>query len=250
MNISKFFAKTRIMKNQIYKATIGQLKIRYMKCNRILLDRKQWNSIKGQPEFIASIQLSRFINTIRSAQRNYLRIPDNGNLPNTKDRVEQQFVYAAILYEVIQSLSKLFPKIKHLKAWQENTQIIKELNKERSDKNSYYNTVIEAIRNQVAFHFDEIAVSKAVNLLAKKERYLLASSETEYNKDMVFNIVDDLVFNYVISADTSALSEVDKFERILKYVVDISEMIVKLAVDCILEIWKKSAYSERGHLER
>ena len=97
VNIHRMAMKLRIAKNSFYKRTISRLKLRYKKYYRILVDKEVFQQIKYQDDFVASIQLARFTNTIRAAQRSYLRIPDDGRLPNTKDRIEQQYVYASII---------------------------------------------------------------------------------------------------------------------------------------------------------
>ena len=131
MNIQKLKHKLWIYSNTLYKVTISRLKQRYKKYYRINIDKENYLNIKHQDEFVASIQLSRFVNTIRSTQRNYLRIPNNGSLPNTKDRIENQYIYASIIYEIIQWIFKLSGDLRHVNAWKNNKDIRKELQKEK-----------------------------------------------------------------------------------------------------------------------
>ena len=149
MNLTRLFMKTRLATNRIYKMTISRLKLQYKKYNRIILDKDVFNTVKNQDDFICSIQMARFVNTIRSAQRTYLRIPDDGRLPNTKDRIEQQYIYASIVYEVMNSFLDLGGYLKNLNAWKSNSTLTSFLHKERNDRRSYFRKVLDPIRNTV-----------------------------------------------------------------------------------------------------
>jgi hypothetical protein len=240
--------KLWIAKNTLYKKTISFLRLKYKKFYRLTITWDIYQTIKYREDFIASVQLARFINTIRSAQRNYLRIPDDGRLPNTKDRIEQQYIYASIIYEILQSLPDLSAPLKNLQAWKNNP-IRKELNRQKDDKDSYYNKVLEPLRNKVVFHFDKRAVSEAVDRILMKEKIDLATSDTKINRDMIFNLVDDLVLNYIVSRDDREMEDIEKYDALFKYVLDISDKVVQLATECILEIWKEYIQPERSRLE-
>ncbi len=249
MNFQLLRYRLWVAKNTLYKITISRLRLRWKKFYRIIMKRDEYLKLKTQDEFIASIQLARFVNTLRSAQRNYLRIPDDGKLPNTKDRIEQQYTYSSIVYEIIQALFKLSGNLKHIVAWTKNTAIRKELQNEKDNKSSYYNMVLEPIRNKVMFHFEKDAIEQAVDKINLKEEMDLAISETKLNRDMVFSIVDDLVLNYIISQDPRQIDEIQKYDELLRYLIDKTEKIVSLATNCIIEIWIRHAKKRRGRLD-
>lgn len=249
MDIIRLLMKARVVLNTIHKTTISHLKLRYKKFYRIIIDKDVFNRVKNQDDFICSIQMARLINTLRSAQRTYLRIPDNGRLPNTKDRIEQEYIYASILFEALNSFLNLGGSVKNLRAWKTNNALTKYLHDERNRKNSYFKTVLEPIPNTVMFHFDREAITEAFDKIPIKDGIDLAVSESKRNKDMVFNLADDLVLNYVISKDSRSVKDTEKYDYLLKYVLDISERLGGLANQCILEIWLKYAYKVRGRLE-
>jgi hypothetical protein len=66
---------------------------------------------------------------------------------------------------------------------------------------------------------------------------------------MVFNLVDDLVLNYVISKDATSIPDIDKYEMIGRQVIGLSEAITELCSSVVLEIWQHLGYSDRGRLE-
>jgi hypothetical protein len=197
--------------------------------------------LRSDRDFINSVQLSRLVNAIRATQRNYLRIPDNGNMANTGDRIEYQYYYASVVFEAMRSLLGLGGELKHLRAWQTHASIIKELNRERNTAGSYYNKVLAPIRNTVIFHFDRDAVEKAMDILTIKDRMDLMISETKMNRDIATPLAQDLVLNYVLMKDESNRSGADKYDHILRYVIDLSNKIVQIASACILEVWPKNA---------
>jgi hypothetical protein len=195
------------------------------------------------------VQLSRLVNIIRAAERNYLRIPDNGNLANTRDRIEFQYFYCSVIYEAVKSLFDLAGNLRQLKAWNLNADITKELNRERNDKNSYYQKVLATIRNTVVFHFDREAVSEALNILPVKEKMDLMVSQTSMNRDMVTPVAGNLVLNWVLSHDNRPVPGTEKYDYLLSYAIDLSKKLVSLCNSCILEIWTKYAKRSYERLE-
>ena len=249
MKIVKVLMKARLASAKIYKFTVSRLKMRYKKYHRIIINKDDFYKIRNQDDFICSIQLARLVNTIRSAQSNYLRIPDNGKLPNTKDRIEQQYILASILYEALKSFLDFGGVLKNLKTWKTNSKLTKYLHKEWNGKTSYFRTVLEPIRNKVMFHFEREAITEAFEKIPIKERIDLAVSESMLTKDMVFKLVNELILNYIISKDIQQINDMEKYEYLLKYITDISEKLINLAEECVLEIWQKYAYKDKRRLE-
>jgi hypothetical protein len=154
-----------------------------------------------------------------------------------------------VIYEAVKSLFDLAGNLRQLKAWNLNADITKELNRERNDKNSYYQKVLATIRNTVVFHFDREAVSEALNILPVKEKMDLMVSQTSMNRDMVTPVAGNLVLNWVLSHDNRPVPGTEKYDYLLSYAIDLSKKLVSLCNSCILEIWTKYAKRSYERLE-
>jgi hypothetical protein len=249
MNLYQIMQRLRLRLQQGKKATISAAKLRWKRFYRISVTREQYEKLRTDEDFINSIQLSRLVNVIRAAQSTFLRIPNDGNLINTRDRIEFQYLYSSIVYEATGSLLDLGGKLKHLKAWQANADLTKELNQLRSTATSYYRQVLAPIRNTVMFHFDREAVTEALSILTVKDRMDLLVSETRLNKDMLTPLAGNLVLNYVLSKDPGNGPGFEKFDYWMKYVTETSSKVIAVANACIIEIWTRTAKRTHERLE-
>jgi len=250
MNVYRSSKRLRIHLWRLYKATIGAAILRWKKFHRITITLAQYRSLKANKDFINSIQLARIVNSIGSAHRMILRIPDNGDLANTRDRLEYEYFYSSVVFEALAFLLRLSEDLKHLASWKAYERLITELNKERYDKSSYFRTVLEPIRNEVVFHFEAVAVLEALEILDPKGRINLLISRTRLNKDMVFPLVTDLVMNYAISRDKSNKPGSQKYDDWRRYVHETAVKVTQIANACILEIWPRLAEKTRERLDR
>lgn len=236
-----------ILKRQIIYF-VGKMITRYRKYNRVVIDKSIMPSLIGTDRFINSIQLARFINAIRAAQRTYLRITNNNELANNKDRFEQILTMSALLYEATRGFSKLSPWLRHLKSWDIHTEEIKFLNREFGKSSSILNTVVASIRNKVVYHFDRDVISESLRRLPIKEQTVFAASKSMINKDMIFTVVDDLIIDYVISLIPGTLPEKEKYGLFLNYVTHFSEMLIRVSTDLIIEYIKEYAMVDKAKL--
>ena len=237
----------RVRLHRLQKATISKIRKRMPVYIRVVLSKKKYEQLKLDQDFINSIQLARLYNAIRAAERNYLRIPDKGNLPDTRDMVEFQYMYAATVYEALCSLLGMGGSLKHLSAWQNSSHLTKQLYREK-DGNGYFQKVLGRIRNKVVFHFDRKAVQDAFSILKVGEIVDLVVARANYTHEMVMPLVSDLVLNYVLEADTRPIETSDKHDHLMKHTIFLAERVCTLAERCILEIWSKHATKVRSAL--
>jgi len=250
VNLYRTTQRFKLRLQQVKKATISAAKLRWKRFYRIAVTRTTYEKLRNDEDFINSIQLSRLVSVIRAAQSNYLRIPNDGSLRNTRDRIEYQYIYSSIVYETTISLLNLGGKLKHLAAWKANSMLTKELNGQKNDSNSYFKQVLAPIRNTVMFHFDRDAVTTAMDILPVKDRMDLLIGETQLNKDMLTPLAGDLVLNYVLAMDQSKIPGFEKYDRWMEYVTEISSKVITVANACILEIWTKHAKRTHERLDR
>ena len=249
MNLYRWRQRLRIAFHRLQKLTLSRAKLYWKQFHRISVDRDEYLRLRTNEDFVNSIQLSRLVNAIRASQRNYLRIPNNGNMSNTRDMIEYQYYYASLVYEATKSLLDLGGKLKHLRAWQDNALLIKELHRERNGADTYFTKVLAAIRNTVIFHFDKDAVDQAIGAFTVSDRMDLMISETRMYRDMATPLAQNLVLNYVLSKDESAHTGGEKYDQMLRYVTELSNKVVQVANACIIEVWVKNAHKSYERLD-
>lgn len=250
MNLYRWRQRLRIALHRFQKRTLSRAKLRWKRFHRISVAKDEYLRLRTDEDFVNSIQLSRLVNAIRAAQRNYLRIPDNGNMANTRDRIEYQYYYASLVYEATKSLLDLGGKLKHLRAWQDNAPLIKELHRERNGADTYFTKVLAVIRNTVIFHFDKDAVDQAIGAFPVSDRMDLMIAETRMNRDMATPLAQNLVLNYVLSKDEGPRTGGEKYDEMLRYVTGLSTNVVHVANGCIIEVWVRNAHKTYERLDQ
>ena len=187
MTGAKFFVVLRIrLSKQIKKVRVSFWK--YTKYRVIVIPKANFDKAKKEPLFVTAIQLGRLVNSLTSAQRIYLRILDWGRFTDTKDRIEQLFLWSSLLYEAIKEFFRREDDLKFMKSWQNHVSLIESLKKERDGRGSRWWQVILDIRNDVMFHFLTIPTQGAADLKTQGEEVIFALSRTQQSKDMVFSL--------------------------------------------------------------
>lgn len=222
---------------------------KYWKYDKVVISKANYVRAKNQPLFVAGIQLSRLINSIRSAQRILLRIPNNGSTTNTKDRTEMFLYFASIVFEALKTLNQNAKHVKTLRAWAVTKQTRKYLDAERGNTQSMYNRLCGAIRNKVMFHYDELAIQAGLNRGKVIKSVLFAIGKTTAQHDIVYAFADSLLTQYGLDQiEPDPRKEVDMNE-VNRYLFDLSEKIISVASELIVEIVQPIATYERGSID-
>jgi hypothetical protein len=112
--------------------------------------------------------------------------------------------HAASLYEGIKTLVSLYKYLKDLDYFKSNLVVFKRFAKENGDNNSFMNRVLKRIRNDVAFHYDEVIIIKELNsfmdfCVEAKKDIVLISGKTKLIKDTKYEIADNVAANYTLN---------------------------------------------------
>ena len=81
-----------------FQKRLRLIRLRLKKYNKVSIDERVFNDLRRHHMFLAAIQLSRMVNSILSGNRIFLRIPDNGKLVNSNDKLEMLLLNGSILY--------------------------------------------------------------------------------------------------------------------------------------------------------
>lgn len=171
------------------------------KYESVIIDKAVFQKVKKEPLFIASIQLGRIANAVRSSQRTVMRIVDWSRLTDTKDRIEQLFILASYTYEGIKEFFRREPDLSILQVWTEKKAEIEKLRKERDGRGSRYWQVIHDIRNDVSFHFLKKTIEEHIDEYEPKDKVNFLIGKTELEKDILYILGDDIVMQYVFGRE-------------------------------------------------
>lgn len=155
---------------------------------------------------------------------------------------------SALLYEAVSGFRQLSPWLPYLTSWKTHAKEIKFINREFGNSSSILNTVVASIRNKVAYHFDRHVIVDSLQRLPIKEKTIFAPSRSRINKDMVFTIVDALIIDYVVALIPGSQPEKEKYMLYLNYVTLLSETIIHVSTDLIIEYIEQYATVDKGRL--
>lgn len=225
----------------ISKRHIGLFFRRFRKFRILVMDADSYRRIKTDPRFIAAVQLSRIVNSIRSCQRSYFRAGRGSRFADEKDKVDITFLQCSLLYEAILEFKRLSGTLKDLVFWKSNTDKIKTLQHQHSDKKSFWNTVLKPIRNEILFHFEKDSVQSALDRISPSEELFFAVGATSRNRDVVFTLADDAALTYVLADSGPKGKAPVKFDWLHQNLNDLTETFCDVCMGLTIELL-------RGHV--
>ena len=133
-----------------------------MLTDKIVLKTTNPDELKSNRSFKIAVQLSRLSNLVRANQRQYLRVPNDKDPANMRDRLELIFYHGAIVYEAIKTLLQYGNDLKSLDTWYEEKESVQRLQKEWNDNKSFTNKYLKIVRNKLLFHYDIAAIESVI----------------------------------------------------------------------------------------
>jgi hypothetical protein len=164
---------------------------------RVIFIRKtDFEQIKKLPVFVTALQLARLVNSLRSCFRIYVRINDWGRLTDTKDRIEELYIWASVLYEGAKELFRREEELRHTKVWRESRGRLGILKGEMKKGKPYW-VMLHDIRNDVMFHFYPTALENSIDEYVAGEEVNFAVGRTSQIKDTVYILGDDILLRHI-----------------------------------------------------
>ena len=214
---------------------------RKMKGVRVFVEGSVFRTAKNEKDFLLGLYLLRFSSRLRSYQRIYLRIPDDGVPTNAQDRVNVTLLMGATLFEGLKAFKLLQPDLKELPLFNTVVDTVEKLTLAISAE-SDLKPVLDVLRNKVMFHFDRGVLCKAVKKSPESPELDLLSGPTERHVDLVFPLVEDSLLSFIISKDDGPGTDPEKYgnleRNVLEYSTSLCEVHEILALD-LLDPWVK-----------
>lgn len=228
---------------------IGLFLRNHRKHIKLIIDANEFNKFKNELDCIVAVQLSRMVNSIRSCQRSYLRAACRARFANEKDKVDLTFLHCALLYEGIITFNSLATELKKLNWWQSNISRIKNIQKQQSQKSSFWNSVLKPIRNKVFFHFDRSAIEKILAAIKPTKNIAFSTGLTNRNKDIVYTLSDDIALTLILSSIGPKGNTIEKFEWLETNLNNLSNEFCKICVSLITELIRGHVKLEKSYIK-
>lgn len=194
--------------------------------NRIkVVNRK---GLENERNFKLAVQLSRIVNTIQSNKRQYLRITDDSDPASLRDRMELILYHAAIIFEAIMTFMKYSKDLARLSTWSSKAEMVKRIQNEANDKDSFTQKYLRPIRNRAIFHYEIEAIDPVLSGYKIKEEAAFAESKTQRDIDIAFILADEILLNFVIGRINEKNPDQEKWAYFQEKLLEISFSLVEL----------------------
>jgi len=172
------------------------------------------DKLREDKAFRIVIQLCRMVNILRGSLRLYLNVSNEDRVLDVKDRFDLILIHSSLLYEAIKEFSALCKDLKNYDVWMEHFEDIKIITKESGKKDSFTNTILSKIRNEIVFHFGEGLIEEMIAGFDFRKDASLLIGKSEQVKDIIYVLADNLILTYLIKSvggEEQSLNTYDKF---------------------------------------
>lgn len=201
---------------------------------KIVLQANNADELEKIPNIRQVLTLCHVINTIRSAQRSLILVSEQPPSPaRARDTVfglisTSAFVYEGMTtaYQVLKKLGTNIPQQLQSKfAW-----LHSEIN---SNSDSFYHSVLDPLRNKLAFHFSNVLTSQPFASTVETYPPILGSGSSEANIDYAYTLPDDLLTIYLASLNESTDSPQAKVTRLVEQLAEYNTQLCDILDDAI-----------------
>ena len=178
--------------------------------DRIRIACNNIDKLKKQRDFKLAVQLSRLLNVIRAKQRQYLRINNDDDPANVRDRLELILYHGAIIFEPVKTILCYSKQLKRLNSWINNIVAVQRIQREFNNNNSFTQKYLKPIRNEILFHYDIDIIGRILEDYPLAQNAIFAEAKSERTLDLAFVLADELLINLVIQNIEEEITESEK----------------------------------------
>lgn len=212
--------------------------------DRIRISCNNIDELKEQPDFKLAVQLSRLLNVIRANQRQYLRINNDDDPANVRDRLELILYHGAIIFESVKTLLCYSKQLKRLNSWINNIVEVQKIQREFNNNQSFTQKYLKPIRNEILFHYDIDIIGRILEDYPLAQNAIFAEAKSERALDLAFVLADELLINLVIQNIEEESTESEKWGYFEEKLLDISNDLSNLLYDFVIELLGEHLYIE------
>ena len=183
------------------------------------------DKLREDRAFRIVIQLCRMVNILRGNLRLYLNISDEDRLLNVKDSFDLILIHCSLLYEAMKEFSSLCKDLKNYDVWNEYLEDIKIITRESGKKDSFTNTILSKIRNEIIFHFAEGLIEEMIEGFDFRKDASFLMGKSDQVRDVTYILADNLIFNYLIKSVGGEGESIKRYEKFIRDVLTLSDKL-------------------------
>ena len=214
--------------------------------DRIRIRSDAIGTLKKQHRFKLAVQLSRLLNVIRSSQRHYLRIENNADPANTRDRLELILYHGAIVFEAVKSVLEHSRELMALPTWSQEAEKVHRIQHEHNDQNSFTRRYLSIVRNRILFHYDSSVIEEVLDAYPLSDGAVFAAASSESTMDLAFLLADELLINYLVRRIEEPVPDADKWGLFEDSLISISNDLADVLYGFVLDLLQDCIYIDEG----
>lgn len=200
-----------------------------MELINVVLKDEYIDKLKEDKTFRIVIQLCRMVNILRGNLRLFLSVSNEDRLLDVKDRFDLLLIHCSLLYEAMKEFTSLCKNLKNYDVWNEHFEDIKIITREFGKKDSFTNTVLYKIRNEIMFHFGEGLIEEMIEGFDFRKDASLLIGKSEKVGDIIYVLADNLILNYLMKFVVGEGELIEKYDRFIHDVVGLSDRLCSTA---------------------
>lgn len=215
-----------------------------MNIDKVIIRHENPEKLKSDRGLKIAVQLSRLLNTLRANQRQYLRVPNDRDPANKRDRFELILYHGAIVYEAMKTINSYGADLSQTATWGELQDPVHSLQEETNNPNSFTQKYLKLIRNKLLFHYDIAAIDGALQDYPLSSDLVFAEAASESILNLSFVLADKFVLNYLVQRIEEKSSATERWAFFEERLFEISESLCSVLYGCIIGLIKGLAYIE------
>jgi hypothetical protein len=201
----------------------------------IYLSKEEFNKLLSDSRLTPLLVLARVVNTLLFCSHVLLGASEDDSPTGRRQHINSFLFACGVLYEGLKVANTLGKHFKDRDSFRDGFgQLLKD-----QETKKLQGTVLDTLRNKIAFHFDEDVVSTTVKNLGFPT-YIFASGIGSRTGDIYYNLADESALNFILGEPMTEEEEMRIFGEALESVAKVLTAYVdsanKLIADVLLEM--------------
>ena len=206
----------------------------------IYISKDEFENIRKDPRFVSLLLLGRIVNGINFCLQSLLESNRDPTPTGQRQRFNSFLLACGVLYEGLKVANTLGKHFSDRKSFRNGFGRL--LSDEETKK--LQGTVLNSMRNKVAFHYDEDVVATTLENL-DLATYAFATASSETLGAIYFRLADEVAINFIIGEPGSREEENQIFREILASTSHVLTEFVRCANELIPDVLKEMNWLRR-----
>lgn len=206
----------------------------------IYISKDEFENIRNDPRFVSLLILGRIVNGINFCLQSLLQSNEDSTPAGQRQRFNSFLIGCGVLYEGLKVANTLGKYFNDRDSFRNG---FGRLLKDQETK-KLQETVLDSMRNKVAFHYDEDVVTTTLENL-NLASYAFATASSEKLGAIYFRLADEVAINFIIGEPGSKEEETRVFREIFTSTSHVLTEFVRCANELIPDVLKDMNWLRR-----